>query len=76
MANQGQSGADLEVLPPWVVDPDVKLFLESEGFEIVVIRDEKLRLGLFDKPLIVLRRISPPKHYYLYVDGDSNAYEM
>jgi hypothetical protein len=75
MANQGQSRADLEVLPPWVVDPEVKIFLESEGFEIAVLRDEKSRPGLLDKPLIVLRRISPPKQYYLYVDGDS-AYEM
>jgi hypothetical protein len=72
MENQGQIRDNLDVLPPWAIDPEVKVFLESEGIELVIFQDEKYRGGFCNKPLIVLRGISPPKQYYLYVDGGSD----
>jgi len=66
----------LDVLPPWVVDPEVRDFLESEGIELVIFKDEKYRGGFCDMPLVVLRRISPPKQYYLYVDGGSDESQL
>jgi hypothetical protein len=58
MYKQDQSKGNLaEVLPPWVLDPEVKEFLEFEGFELVILQDEKYRRGSCSKPLIVLRRI-------------------
>jgi hypothetical protein len=75
MGNQGQSSGNLDVLPPWVVDPEVKNFLEFEGIELVIFQDEKYRRGFCSKPLIILRRMSPPNQYYLYVDGASDESE-
>jgi hypothetical protein len=58
MYNQDQSKGNLaDVLPSWVVDPEVKEFLEFEGFELVILQDEKYRRGSSDKPLIILRRM-------------------
>ena len=76
MRNQGQVKDNLDVLPPWVVDPEVKVFLESEGIELVVFQDEKFRDGFSSEPLIILRRISPPKQYCLFVDRGSDESEL
>jgi hypothetical protein len=58
MYKQDQRKVNLaEILPPWAVDPEVKEFLEFEGFELVILQDEKYRRGSCSKPLIVLRRI-------------------
>ncbi len=58
MYKQDQSKRNLtDILPPWTVDPEVKEFLEFEGFELVIFQDEKYRRGSCNKPLIVLRRI-------------------
>ncbi len=59
----------MDVLPPWVVDPEIKDFLESEGIELLIFQDEKYLRGFSSAPLVILRGISHPNQYYLYVDG-------
>ena len=62
---RGQSRGDMaNILPPWVVDPNVKDLLASEGIELVILQDEKYRRGDCSKPLILLRRVSPQNQYY------------
>jgi hypothetical protein len=56
MVNQGKNISAVDALPDWVVDSQVRDFLESEGFELVIYKDEKYRSGLRSSPLIVLRR--------------------
>jgi len=46
-------------LPPWVLDPDVKSYLESEGIELIIILDEKFLSETPIKPLVILRGMKP-----------------
>jgi hypothetical protein len=44
-----------EILTHWVLDPNVKSFLESEGIELIIVLDEKFLSETPIKPLIILR---------------------
>jgi hypothetical protein len=58
----------VDVLPPWVIDPDVKDFLESEGIELLILLDEKFKRGSRSMPLIILRGMLHPTQYYLPIN--------
>jgi hypothetical protein len=60
MAELGQQheGWD-DCLPLWVVDSEVKSFLEEEGIEVIVYKDSKFLSGASNHPLVILRRACP-----------------